>query len=217
VSEPLNIFLSGAALAVSGVTAWLTLFRRGTVQMTQPTVIFFGFDGGRPPIRGPKSKVFLRTLLYSPAKRGALVESMYIRVRRGEAAQNFNVWVYGDGERLLRGSGLFVPETGVATNHHFLLPESVESFEFSAGSYDVEVFASVVGKKAPRRLFAQRLVISERTANLLPHYGGVYFDLSADSSTYSPVLETQVIGERKRTSGGVIPMASGAYLDAQTL
>ena len=32
------------SLPVSLTTAWLTLFRRGTVKMTQPTVIFFEPD-----------------------------------------------------------------------------------------------------------------------------------------------------------------------------
>lgn len=38
--DPLATAISLLALGVSGLTAWLTLFRRGTVQMTQPMVIF---------------------------------------------------------------------------------------------------------------------------------------------------------------------------------
>ena len=34
--------ISVLSLFVSLTTAWLTLFRRGTVKMTQPTVIFLG-------------------------------------------------------------------------------------------------------------------------------------------------------------------------------
>src|SRR6185503_15304275 len=37
---------STLALAVSAVTAWLTLFRRGDLQMMQPTVVFFDAGGG---------------------------------------------------------------------------------------------------------------------------------------------------------------------------
>jgi hypothetical protein len=40
--DPVSLAISTLSLAVSAVTAWLTLFRRGTVKMTQPTVIFFG-------------------------------------------------------------------------------------------------------------------------------------------------------------------------------
>jgi hypothetical protein len=44
MADPISITVSVLALAVSSVTAWLTLFRRGTVKMTQPTSIFFGPD-----------------------------------------------------------------------------------------------------------------------------------------------------------------------------
>jgi len=101
--------------------------------MTKPTIIFFGFDGGisndgsLPPL-----KVFLRALLYATSKRGRIVESMFVRLRRGESVQNFNIWVYGD-ESLARGSGVFVGENGVACNHHFLLLADGTKFEFIAG------------------------------------------------------------------------------------
>jgi hypothetical protein len=40
MSDPISVTVSFLAFGVSTVTAWLTLFRRGTVKMTQPTVIF---------------------------------------------------------------------------------------------------------------------------------------------------------------------------------
>lgn len=55
--EAASIVISVSALVVSVTTAWLTLFRRGTIRMTQPTLVFFGPDG---LAGGPK--VFLRTL-----------------------------------------------------------------------------------------------------------------------------------------------------------
>lgn len=78
--------ISVLALCISAVTAWLTLFRRGTVKMTQPTVIFFGPDSETQP------KVFLRTLLFATSKRGRVVQSMHIALSRSETHQNFNIW-----------------------------------------------------------------------------------------------------------------------------
>jgi hypothetical protein len=49
--DPVSLAISTLSLAVSAVTAWLTLFRRGTVKMTQPTVIFFGPDTPRPRVQ----------------------------------------------------------------------------------------------------------------------------------------------------------------------
>jgi len=117
---------------MSAVTAWLTLFRRGTVKMTQPTVIFFGPDNLRSRDEPALPKVFLRTLLFATSKRGRVVESMHIALSRNETQQNFNIWVYGD-EKLVRGSGLFVGETGIAANHHFLTPRDGSSFHFTEG------------------------------------------------------------------------------------
>jgi hypothetical protein len=58
VADPFSITVSVLALFISAVTAWLTLFRRGTVKMTQPTVIFFGPDHPRSGEILPK--IFLR-------------------------------------------------------------------------------------------------------------------------------------------------------------
>jgi hypothetical protein len=131
MADPAPITISILALAVSSVTAWLTLFRRGTVKMTHPTAIFFGPDTPRAHDETPLPKVFLRTLLFSTSKRGRVIEGRHVALSRNETHQNFNIWVYGD-EKLARGSGLFVGETGVATNHHFLTPRDGSGFHEDA-------------------------------------------------------------------------------------
>ena len=73
MTEWIAVGLSTLALCVSVVTAWLTFFRYGELRMTQPTVIFFGPDGGRRDGQNPRLKVFLRTLLYSTSRRGQTV------------------------------------------------------------------------------------------------------------------------------------------------
>ena len=100
--------------------------------MTQPTVIFFGPDLPRSHDDAPPPKVFLRTLLFSTSKRGRVIESIHVAPSRNETHQNFNIWVYGD-DKLVRGSGLFVGENGVAANHHFLTPKDGSSFRFTEG------------------------------------------------------------------------------------
>src|SRR6267142_2137669 len=146
MADPIALSVSVLAFAVSATTAWLTLFRRGTVRMTQPTVIFFGPDTPRSPDELPLPKVYLRTLLFSTSKRGRVIESMHVALTRSEMHQNFNIWVYGD-DKLVRGSGLYVGETGVAANHHFLAPKDCVSFRFAEGRYRVDVFAKLLGDK----------------------------------------------------------------------
>lgn len=153
--------------------------------MTQPTIIFFGPDGASGP-----PKLFLRTLLFSTARKGQIVENMYVKRHRGESVQSFNIWVYGDKENLARGSGLFVSREGIASNHHFLLPKDGTTYEFLPGKYVIKVFASLLGRSSPVLLFVQELTLSaEFTMELNKETSGIYFDWGPDSQSYHPHLD----------------------------
>lgn len=185
MSTGLSLAVSALALFISGLTAWLTLFRRGTVKMTQPTVIYFGKDSGG---YGPP-KVFLRTLLFATAKRGRVVQSLHATLARNETRQNFNIWVYGD-KSLLRGSGLFVGETGVAANHHFMTPKDATGFQFTAGTYKLDIVANLVGDKASITLLSQTLEVTADLAQALEdQHTGLYFDWGPDSNHYIPHID----------------------------
>src|SRR5438128_675903 len=107
----ITLTISLIALLISGLTFWLTRIEKGAVKMTRPTIVFFGPDGiGQDP-----KKVFIRTLLYSTSDKGKYIQNMFVRLHRGESVQNFNVWVY-DSNGLVRGSGLFVDKSGIASN-----------------------------------------------------------------------------------------------------
>ncbi|MDD5307615.1 MAG: hypothetical protein PHU25_09885 [Deltaproteobacteria bacterium] len=157
--------------------------------MTQPTVIFFGPDGGRRNDEKAHLKVFLRTLLYSTSRRGQTVESMHIALQRAESRQNFSIWVYGD-DRLVRGSGLHVGYEGVACNHHFLLPEDGIGFSLLPGQYTLVVHAKRVSDRKPRRLAQVNLLISETQAKeLAKPNAGIYFDWGPDQESYQSHVE----------------------------
>jgi hypothetical protein len=188
--DPLSLVTSTLALAVSTVTAWLTLFRRGTVKMTQPTVIFFGPDGSRIKQDAPLPKIYLRTLLFSTSKRGRVIESMHVALSRNETHQNFNIWVYGERGKLVRGSGLFIGETGVAADHHFLTPKDGSSFRFTEGHYKLDLVAHLLGDKKPTPLFSQELEVTRELAAALEEpTAGLYFDWGPDSSRYLPHID----------------------------
>lgn len=174
--------ISAAALIVSVVTMWITLFRRGELRMTQPTTVMFGPDG---PNHEGEPKVFLRTMLYSTAKRGQVIEGMFARLSHMELRQNFPIWVIGE-ERLSRGSGIFVGEQGIVLNHHFLLPPKTQ-FAFRAGEYRLEIFARLVGAREAGKLWSSVLTITESEAARLgePNHA-IYFDWGPDSNRYIP-------------------------------
>lgn len=181
--------LSGAAIVISLLTAWLTLLRRGELRMTQPTVVFFGFDAPRHKEQSPLPKIYLRTLLFSTGKRGQMIESMHIKVIRDETSQNFNIWVYGE-EKLSRGSGLFVGEQGIAMNHHFLMPPSGDTFTFAPGSYEVKLYVKLVGRLGSRLLWSEVLRIDRNSSDQMKAGRcGIYFDWGPDSQRYLMHLE----------------------------
>ncbi len=151
--------------------------------MTQPTVIFFGPDGVR--FDGANNKIYLRTLLYSTAKKGQVLESLYVSLKRNESRQNFNIWVYGDSGDLKRGSGLFVPQGGITLDHHFILPKDGSDFKFFDGIYDLTVYARLVGDKSPVNLFSTKLELtSSQAAELKDNCTGLYYDWGPDQQAY---------------------------------
>ena len=87
-------FIAGSS-CVRAYTAWLTLFKRGELLMTQPTSIFFGPDGGF--FESSRNKVYLRTLLYSSSRKGQVVESMHVTLERGKQSK-ISVSGFTDGK-----------------------------------------------------------------------------------------------------------------------
>lgn len=112
------------------------------------------------------------------------------------------------------GSGLFVGETGVAANHHFLTPRDGNAFQFVSGRYRLEVYAHLLGDGKANLLFSQELEIASETAAQLREPGaGLYFDWGPDASRYLTHVETrptsldatdflQILGSQRLRSAG---------------
>ena len=182
-----SLAISVLAFIVSAATLWLSHLYRGKLQMTRPTVVFFGPDGGA----SGNPKIYLRTLIYATARRGIVLENLYVRLRRGETQQNFNIWVYGERD-LARGSGLFIGQEGIATNHHFLTPNDVNGFDFAAGEYKLDVFGKIVGRNRVSLLSSIDLKIDAQEAEKLrqPDHG-IYFDWGPDAARYQTKIEAR--------------------------
>ncbi|MEN3972232.1 hypothetical protein WJS89_06080 [Sphingomicrobium sp. XHP0235] len=185
-----SFILSILALSVSAITMWLTLLRRGTVRMTRPNQIYFGADGAKGLMDGP-AKVFARATLYSTSKRGRVVEGLWANLSRNVSMQAFPIWVHGD-DKLVRGAGLHVPETGLAMSHHFLPPKG-ESYIFEAGTHRLQILARLTSSKKPILLLDEELELSsEQAATLKSGKAGVYFDYGMTSEKYLPSLHAPV-------------------------
>jgi hypothetical protein len=197
--ETVSIVIAAVALIVSITNAWFTYFKKGSLRMTQPTVVFFGPDGSGGASR--HNKVFLRTLLYSTSKKGQVIESMHITLERGETKQNFSIWVYGEKE-LHRGSGLFVSDSGITYNHHFLLPPDGSDFKFKEGVYMLRIYATPVGRRNAVLLNSVSLVITQEQAKpLAKGNAGIYFDWGPDGKKYYSHIDQK---PKEQTHGGDI-------------
>ena len=145
-----SVFSAALALGSLGIslyTLWLTKFHRGRLCMTRPTMVCMIRE---QPSNRPK--IFLRSLLYSTSARGWVVESMYVRMHQRDWSYVFDIWGYGEAEKLSLGSGLFVSQTGAPYNHHFNLARTEREFTWWDGDYRIEVFANLVGMKGAQRL-----------------------------------------------------------------
>lgn len=190
ILDMLPIAISLFALLVSGWTLYATLVKAGTVRMTRPTIIFFGPD---PSPNHPSKKVYLRFLLYATAKRGLVIESMFVRVRSRESVQTFPFWVYGE-ERLARGSGIHIGLDGVATNHHFALPRHVDNFNFNASVNLIEIVAKLIGDRDEIELGEFEVSLSEDQARQMrKENAGVQFDWGGDSKSYIGWVDTRPV------------------------
>jgi hypothetical protein len=176
----MSIVISILSLCISILTAWSTLFRRGSLAMTKPNIVFFGFDDA-PKI---SAKVFLRTLLYSTAVKGQVVEGMFVKLHDVRGEQVFSFWGYGETKQLVPGSGLYVGQMGVAANHHFVLSAHQSAYEFTPGEYTIEIFARLVGKQHPIKLHAVSVYVTEEHASILAQRGGVLFEIKSDGREY---------------------------------
>ena len=178
------IILASISLLFSIAALWATSFRRGRLRMTPPSVVYFGPDGGRSLGKPLPEKVFFRALLWSEGARGQVVQQLFISLRRGDANIGFSIWTYGD-ERQVRGSGFFIPPTGIATNHHFLRQKSQgDGRVFLAGDYTLEVWATTLNN-VRTMLWRGSFKIDATQANkAADNQRGVYFDLVPTTGNY---------------------------------
>ncbi len=159
---------------------WLTLFHRGRLKMTKPAVVFFGYDH----IPKTTAKIFLRTLLFSTSAQGIVIESMYVRITAGNHTETFSFWGYGETNKLVPGSGLYVDKAGLSANHHFVLSVDKPAYNFAEGDYKIDVYAKTVGKRMAQKLSTIEICLGAEHAASASKQDGVLFGLSPETQNY---------------------------------
>ena len=119
------------------------------------------------------------------------MESMHVALSRNEIHQIFNIWVYGERGRLVRGSGLFVGD-GLCSRSPLSHSERRKFIPLYRRPLRLEVLAHLLGDKKPLRLFSQLLdVTREKAVALEERNAGLYFDWGPDSSRYLTHVENR--------------------------
>jgi hypothetical protein len=179
------LIVSILALFVSGLVAYYTLFRRGTVEMTRPSLIYLGYDHDGDGIKAFAPKIFLRTLLFSTADRGLIIDALHAVLSKGDVSYSFAYWGYGARNELVRGSGLFVGKNGVEANHHFNPIKRPPNFCFGVGEWKLEIYAEIFGITNAKLLHSTTLVISEDDADTLTNVlAGLHFNWEPTEKKY---------------------------------
>lgn len=126
-----------------------------------------------------------KSLFLSPVEKGQVYHlRRYAKLLRDDAEQVFSFWGHGETSKLAPGSGLFVAQSGVSANHHFVLSVHRPAYEFAAGNYTVEVFARLAGNSTPIKLASIAIIVSDSHAAALRGGSGVLFELEPDKQVY---------------------------------
>jgi len=189
-----SLGVSVLSLGVSALVAWLTLFQRGELKMTRPTLIVLQQE----QLSAPKNlvlrpKIIVCMLLYTTGKKGHVINNMLITLSQHRAKYHFGQWYYAHEKDALRGRGLFVGDTGISLDHHFeherySTPLPSPSPDFSpcpSGKLTLEVFAELVGKRKLVRIFSTILDVTAEDADILrKDTAGLWFNWDSTKMCY---------------------------------
>ncbi len=203
MSDIIAIALSTVALAVSIFTAWLTFFNRGSVRMTSPPMVAFGYDT-RGSHDGFDPKIMIRCLIFSTGERGQVIETLFAQLHCNTTGELFPVWGVDADNKLVRGGGLWVGKTGVTAWHHFV---ASTNSQFQSGTYTLDVFARVHGLHHPTKLWSTMLSLPPECAPSR-HDGSeqVWFDREPQTGQLQPRLESP--GTHPRTNASQVSRIS---------
>ena len=191
VVSVIAIMLSALALVVSAVTAWLTLFRRGQLKMTRPTMIALVQDDTEA-WSDRCQKVVIRAMLFSTSRRGQVIENLHAVLQHESTSAPLALWAYGETTALQRGGGLFVGPEGLAVYHHFCLLYDAQIHEYRSGPLMLTIFATVLGRKQLVRLADCTVELDDKLAAAVnSKNAGVMFNWNPESGEYVPEVKSR--------------------------
>ena len=77
------------ATLISAIGVYKQFFEPGELKMTPPSVIYLGNIGSREPSDYNRATIYFRALLYSTAKRGHRLQTVYVELSRENVTYDF--------------------------------------------------------------------------------------------------------------------------------
>lgn len=143
---------------------------------------------------GESPKIVIRSMLFSTAHRGNVVESMHATLQRETMTLTLAFWGYGESTVLQRGGGLYVGREGIALYQHFTTLPANYAHRFYPGPHTIRFFASELGKNGPQCLIEEKIELTEEMVKLLNEKsGGIMFNWHPQDSRYLPDTKRQPI------------------------
>ena len=188
--------LSLIAICISGATLWLTLVKKGRLICLRPLSFYIGCASDETD--APYQILLRQLFIATTGPRLFFIEQLYLELRKNTSRQQFNIWVYGKMNDLVRGSGIKVGHDGVNADHYFLLPKDVSDYAFVAGSYKLELFAKVWGREDPVLLTECEFAIDKKQSVALNNREqSLNFDWTNNERDYTSSFCKQHEGDLK--------------------
>ena len=184
-----SAIISALALLVSFANYWSANLKVGQILMTKPTIFFFGWDQSDHPV----PKIFMRSLLFSTANSGRVLEHLYLKIAAPNGESLYSFWGHTQGQpnSLTKGSGLFVGKQGFLADHHFNPdPATLIEVPYPFGTYEIEVIGRQFGDTTDRKMGRYSLELDANLADMLSQkVDGILWSLNPQENKYYP--ETQ--------------------------
>ena len=179
-----SITIALVALVLSVLNLWVSQFRKGKLLLSQPTIIFFGWDD----VGKAAPKIMIRSALFSTGNRGHVVENLHVKLHNKQGEWDFPYWGYDDGKGMVKGSGLFIGVSGQSAYHHFNPIHEYDDFFYEIGANKIEVWAQNYGDLRQKLLGTYQVDLNDKDMHsaLAHHEAGVTWDWSPTDGVYYP-------------------------------
>jgi len=117
-----------------------------------------------------------------------VVENIYLKIKTDNVETLFAFWGYRTSGDLVRGGGIFIPQSGFTASHNFSPKLEEGSFVFQEGSIAISIIGQVFRRSKPQylRTVTLRIGSDEKFKPLLSGEAGILWNWNPEEKNYEP-------------------------------